>query len=361
MIRLRGMSRRLAAGAAAVSLGCGLAVAGAWTAQAAVPNAWGFALVTSPSGPVSSGHWGESVPSPTPVATPGGPGQVHVRFPHIGAFKNGVVQVSAVIDELAWCQAQSWGPLGGAEIVTVRCFRQGGKPTFVPFTVMFSESSGKLPGGLSYAYLHGPGTAAPTSFNSTGHANHVTTLGTGRWLVRLPGPGPATPAGGVQVTAVNTKPRICDIAARSATATAQLIQVRCYNALGSPAKTGWNLTYQRVRAITGNRPKFFAYTAYTKLVCPPVLPPAAVRFNSAGGANTISCSGLGERLVKLTKVGFLNNIVFVTAAAPAARVCNLNTTWGTAVSNVLVRNVVCYKPSGAMTPVSFLLSYTAKP
>lgn len=65
--------------------------------------------------------------------------------------------------------------------------------------------SGKLPGGLSYAYVH-YSAAIGSSFNSKGLANTVTPAGPGGWLVRLHGPGPASPAGGIQVTAVNKKP-----------------------------------------------------------------------------------------------------------------------------------------------------------
>jgi hypothetical protein len=346
----------------AVSAACGLAVAGAGLAQAAVPNAWGFALVESPSGPVVATHWAESVPSPVPVATPGVPGQVTVRFRGIGFFKGGVVHATAVTDQPAWCQAQRWLPLGGAELVTVRCYRTGGIPTFVPFTVTFTASSGTLPGGLAYAYLYDTGKNIVSSFNSTGLPNTVTALGSGVWRARLPGPGPATASGGVQVTAVNTAvPAICDIAGQSWTTTAQFVIVRCYNAGGLPRATGWTLSYQRGRAITGAKPSHFAYTVNNKLVPPLTYVPAppGVNFNSAGGINTISNGG-PFALVRFPMVGFLPNIVFVSAFAPVARICNLNTVWATAVTNVLVRDVVCYLPTGARVLTRSFVTYTSR-
>ena len=167
MISSRRVGRRLAATLAAVSLGCGLAVGVAATAQAS-PQAWAYALVLKPSGPVDAKHWKESVPSPKPTASPGLPGQETVKFPRIGFFKQGVVHVTAVADQFAWCQAQNWHPLAGKEIVTVRCYKKGGVPAFVPFTVMFTSSTGTLPGGLRYAYVHDAPTGVVATYNSTG-------------------------------------------------------------------------------------------------------------------------------------------------------------------------------------------------
>jgi hypothetical protein len=345
---------------AVASLSCGLAVAAAGTAQAKIPDAWGFALVLKPAGPVDPAHWAESVPSGTPTAIPGGPGVVTVRFPNIGFFKQGVVHVTAVTDQLAWCQAQKWLPTGGAEFVKVRCYRKGGIPATVPFTVMFSTSSGKMPGGLAYAYVHDSTAGVVSSYNSTGLANTVTTLGPGVWRVLLHGPGPATASGGVQVTAVNSAPAICQAGGHAATPAEQVIIVRCYNAAGVPKAAGWTLSYQRGRAIVGTKPKHFAYTVNNKPLSPGYVPvPAAVNFNSAAGINSISNSP-GVSLVRFPRVGVLPNTVFVTASATKARVCNLNTVWATAAGNVIVRDVVCYTPSGPKAPTQSFVTNTAK-
>lgn len=360
----RRIGRRLGAALAATGLGCGLAVAAAATAQAA-PQAWAYALVLKPSvaGPVDATHWKESVPSPTPTSFPGLVGQVTVKFPKIGFFKQGVVHVTAVVDELAWCDAQKWRPLAGAELVTVRCYRKGGIPTFVPFTVMFTSSSGTLPGGLQYAYVHDAPTGVVATYNSTGLSDTVSVLGTGLWRVTLHGSGPATQSGGVQVTAVDPKvPAICNVAGQKWTPAQQVIIVRCYTAAGKPLKTGWNLSYQRGRAITGARPRLFAYTLNNKPTVPgpyPPLPPG-VNVNSAAGVNSIMRSGLGEWLVIFPRVGILPNSLFVTPVSSVPRVCNLNTVWATDVFKraVIVRDVVCYQVTGAMAPVSWFLSYT---
>jgi hypothetical protein len=310
---------------------------------------------------VDPAHWAESVPSGTPTASPGGPGQVTVRFPNIGLFKQGVVHLTAVTDQLAWCQAQNWFPAGGAEFVRVRCFRKGGIPAFVPFTVAFTTSSGKMPGGLAYASVHEGTAGVVSSFNSAGLANTVTTLGTGVWRVLLHGPGPASPSGGVQVTAVSAAPAICQVGGRTSTPAEQVVIVRCYDAAGVPMKSGWTLSYQRGRAITGSRPKHFAYTVNNMPLSPGYVPaPAAVNFNSAAGVNSISNSP-GVSLVKFPRVGVLPNTVVVTAYGNAPRVCNLNTVWATmAAGVVIVRDVVCYKPTGQRAPAKSFISYAAK-
>jgi hypothetical protein len=364
MISSRRLPGRTAAALSLVAVSCGLAVASAaGTAQAATPDAWAYALVLHPSGPVAATHWKESVASPTPTASSGLPGQVTVSFPNIGIYKQGVVHVTAVIDELAWCQARQWYPLAGKEIVKVRCYKKGGVPTFVPFTVLFTTSSGKVGGGLQYAYVHDSGTAVVSAYNSTGLADTVTVLGTGVWRVRLHGPGPATHSGGVQVTAVNLKkPAICDVGGQAWTPSVQTIIVRCYNPAGKPFRTGWNLSYQRRRAITGGKPKLFAYLLNTKPSVPgPYAPvPPAVNVNTGGGLNTIRRSGGGEWLVTMPRVAALPNTVFVTAASIAPRVCNLNTVWATnpGTGKVMVRDVACYRLTGAMVPNEWFLSYT---
>ncbi len=245
----------------------------------------------------------------------------------------------------------------------MRCYRKGGIPTFVPFTVMFTSSSGTLPGGLQYAYVHDAPTGVVATYNSTGLSDTVSVLGTGLWRVTLHRPGPATQSGGVQVTAVDPKvPAICNVAGQKWTPAQQVIIVRCYTAAGKPLKTGWNLSYQRGRAITGARPRLFAYTLNNKPTVPgPYAPlPPAVNVNSAAGVNSIMRSGLGEWLVIFPRVGILPNSLFVTPVSSVPRVCNLNTVWATDVFKraVIVRDVVCYQVTGAMAPVSWFLSYT---
>jgi hypothetical protein len=362
MIMRRRINRSVTGALTVLGLGLGLVAGVSGTAQAAVPNYWAFALVQNASGPVTAGRWAESVVSPTPTATAVATGREVVRFPGIGYSKTGVVSVTAVIDELAWCQARGWRPLAGAELVTVQCYVKGGKPQFVPFTVTFAESSGMLAGGLKYAYLYRGAVSTLASFNSKGLGNTVTPVGTGVWQARLPGPGPATPSGAIQVTAVGDKPAICDVGGRAQTTSQQVIVVRCDSKLGVPMATGWTLIYQRGRAVTGALPKFFGYTVYNKLACPLVPTPPAVNFNSAGATNSIACTlpNPVTWLVNLPMIGLQPDTVLVTAVNSKAAVCNLNTVWVTSAGNATVRDVQCYRVSGALATSGWFLSYDTK-
>jgi hypothetical protein len=148
------------------------------------------------------------VPSPPPTASAGSPGREIVRFPGIG-IKGGVVHATAVTGQFAWCQAQKWGPSGGAETAVVRCYLQGGGPAFAPFTVMFSASSGAVAGaGLRYTYMHDTDAAVSASDNSTGDVNTVTTLGPGESLTYRSGRAVTGAAPRLHACPLNNQPRV---------------------------------------------------------------------------------------------------------------------------------------------------------
>ena len=366
MISTIGLTRRLAAAATAIVAGGGLALAVAGTAQAAVPNRWGFAYVDKPAVPGvpdvtrQAGSW---PPGFVVHVKPGAIGQVFVRFPRIGG-RGGVVLVTAVTAAPVWCQAQKWARSGPNEIVAVRCYRAGGAPVFAPFTVAYSQSSpGPVPAGRRYGYVHySPVHGVVARFNSAARVNTVTPAGPGAWQVRLPGLGSAGRAGNVQVTAVNAAgPAKCEVAGWTSTPGRQLITIRCFNKSTVPLNTGWALVYQRGRAVTGTQPKHFGYTFDNKPFSPgPYAPvPPAVNFNSAAGINTIRSAGGGLRLVTLPGVAALPSTVLVTTVGSGGRFCNLLSRWATPPAGVIVRDIACYTAAGVAANTASLVSYTA--
>lgn len=371
MFRAHGIGRRGAGLVAALLMVAALVTVFAAPAQAAVPNRWGFALVDKPAvaGVTDPTHQAGSWPPAFKVhSNPGVVGQVFVRFPKIG-IKGGVVHVTAVIDTPVWCQAQKWGPSGTNEVVAVRCFAVGGKPIFVPFVVMFTQSSkGPFPAGRAYGYVHEqPGAGIVATFNSAGGANAVAHLGTGMWRVSMPGLGSPGQAGNIQVTAVNpAKPAKCEVAAWTPTAARQVITVRCFNGGATPLDTGWTLSYQRGRAIMGTQPKLFAYTFDNKpaTVGPYMPAPPAVNFNSTSGpGNTLVRAGAGLRLITFPRVGLLPNTVLVTGFKTGPGFCNLITRWATSGAGgpgtVIVRDEACYTAGGARANMPSLITYSA--
>ncbi|MEV8631920.1 hypothetical protein AB0395_09705 [Streptosporangium sp. NPDC051023] len=321
--------------------------AAATSAGAAVPNRWGFAYVDVPNGVPNLAHQaGSWPPGPTvSVLTPVG-GPTYVRFPQL-AVAGGVVHVTAVSPSPRWCQVLKWGPSGPDLLVAVRCYQYGGAPVTVPFTVLFEESTGLLPAPKAFGYVHYNGAAIATQFNSAGVANTVVAGPPGVWTVSLPGLGSAGRAGGLQVTAVNpTQPARCKVAAWASAPAGQTVRVRCHNATNIPLNTGWTLTYQRERAITGAAlpPKNFAYTFdNTPANAGPYSPvPPAVNYNSQGALNTVQSAGVGLRLVTFPQVGVLPDHVQVTAYGPGPEYCNLLTLWFTGALTATVRDVACY-------------------
>ncbi len=369
MSRARRITLRLAACLATAGLSAGLALAAAGSAQAAVPNQWGFAFVNNPSAPSVPvlSHQAGSWPAPLQVhSMPAAGHRVIVTFPRI-ASQNGVVHVTAVNSGPVWCDALTWQPSGPNEIVLVGCYRTGGVPVFSPFTVLYTTSSkGPFPAGSAYGYVRfqpGPGIVA--RFNSSGSANVVTPGPVGVWQVRLPGLGSAVQRGNVQVTAVNPSiPAKCQVRSWTWNPGGQTFIVQCFGAGTTPLKTGWTLSYTRVRAINGAQPKFYAYTFNNMPLSPVTYTPAppGVNFNSQGGVNKISPAGPGLRLVTMPKVGLLPNTVLVTPFAAGPGFCNLLTVWGTAPPPsrmVTIRDVACYTAAGARQNVASMITYTA--
>jgi hypothetical protein len=133
--------------------------------------------------------------------------------------------------------------------------------------------------------------------------------------------------------------------------------------MATPLSTGWTLSYQRKRAITGGQPANFAYTVDNKpLLAGPYAPaPPTVNFNSAGAVNTIRSAGAGLRLVQFPGVGVLPNNVLVSGFKVGPGFCNLLTLWATTFGapNVLVRDVACYTSTGVLKNQSSLVTYTA--
>ena len=360
--------RRSVCGLVAFGLVAGFLVALAGPARSAVPDHWGFAYVNKPSvaGIPDVNHQAGSWPTPFKVhVTPGLVGQVTVVFPQI-ATKGGVVHVTAVSANPAWCQVQKWRRSGANEAAVVRCFKPGGAPVFVPFSITFASSSkGPFPAGRAYGYVDfEPATGIVAGFNSTGGSNHVVPGPAGVWKVTLPGLGSSGLSGNVQVTAVNpAKPAKCELNGWAPSAADQVFQVRCFNAGTVPLNTGWTLTYHRGRTVLGTQPKLFAYTFdnHPSLAGPYAPTPAGVNFNSAAGTNSIRTAGTGLRLVVFPRVALLPNNVLVSSFKVGAGFCNLLSPWATAgpSSQVTVRDVACYTPTGSLKNQPSLITYAS--
>ena len=288
-------------------------------AQAAVPEAWGFAYVDMTATPPvarQAGSW----PSGFGVAVGTGtsPGEVRVAFPQI-AVPGGVVHVTAVSPGPEWCMVKSWGPVGPDVVVTVRCHRFPGDPALVPFTVVFQRSGEVFSGPGMLGYVVYDDGSVTSSFNSRGSANTVTRVSTGSWRVTLPDLGASSPGGNIQVTALHPGlPARCKVGGWSPSLYAQEINVLCFVA-NTPSDTGWTLTYHHERAITGvpreTTPwRQFAYTFDTNPTNPLYAPtPPGINHNSMTATNVIREATPPFRKTTFPLVGGTPDNVQVTA------------------------------------------------
>ncbi|NUT37621.1 MAG: hypothetical protein HOV79_31640 [Hamadaea sp.] len=319
-------------------------------ATAAVPDRLGY-VTWSGAAVVASG----TTPAATTVV-PLGVGRYRVTFPGQGVI-NGIVHVTAISGTPHFCQPEAWGVSGVDEVVIVRCSKPGGALDNSGFTALFTRSSGPGASG-PYGYVDANAAGALISqYNSAGAVNTVTPLAVGQWLVRFPGlatPGPID--GSLQATAVNSAAAArCKVVKWASGAGGQEATIWCLNAVGGFLNTRFTVSYQHRTTLFGRAygPNNFGYFWHR----PPVGPPPT-NFNSilGPGANTLTPAGVGLSLVKFPRIGLLPDHILVTAAGPNTHFCGLNTVWGHAGPDILVRDVNCFTAVGAPVDTGFLVS-----
>jgi hypothetical protein len=332
-------------------------------AQAATPDRWGFAFLHTPTPAAGTvmdmtrqwGGWKSVAPLQWATVDPIGAGRYRVRFPLTASL--GVAQVTAVSNVPHYCQVANNQPVGADQVIDVACYRQGGAPSPTRFAITYSSSSGVMapPGGHAYVVANQAG-ALLQSYNSVGAFNAVGHLGPGQYQVALPGVGTGVLDGHVQVTAQHlAAPRRCKVASWAPAGIGHTVRVHCVDHTNTLVDTGFNLTYQRERAIFGgfNPPRNFAY-----LFSPALGGPSD--FNSQGGANTIFPGGPGLERVHFDRVGVRETHVQVTAFGFNPDYCQLQEVWQLSGTTVIVRNVICFNGAGVMTNNPYLISYTSR-
>lgn len=341
-------------------LGLGLAVGGAvfavtTSAQAAVPDRFGFVLyngsVVVPSG---------TFPPATAVA-PGIPGQYKVTFPGQAA-KGGVIHVTAINPKAHWCQVDKFTPAGANEVAIVSCYLPSGVRDKTAFSLTFNSSTGTPVGAGRFGYVDTQASGVIVSqYNSAGAANAVSHTAVGQWLVKLPAlatPGPQS--GSFQATAVNPATGAhCKVANWASSTSGQLVKVWCFKAGGAFFDTRFHLTFQYQRALYGGAfpPKHFGY-----LWNRPPLGPPPTNFNSVlgPGANTLAPAGTGLSLLTYKAIGTAPDDVQVTAFGGKSEFCGLNTAWARISGNAVVRDVNCFTSTGTPINTGFFASYNSR-
>jgi len=347
--------RRWALWAATTVLATGGALFLSQSAEAAVPDRFGFALF-------SGGVVSQAQPAGTTVVNVG-IGRWAVTFPGQG-IAGGVAHVTAVHDALTfppgrWCQLDGWGPSGVNELVKVSCYRPGGFLDNQPgFSVQFSASSGPVAGGF-YGYMFNTaGCGIVASYNSVGAVNTCTHAGVGAYSIAfnaLGTPGPND--GGLQVTAVNAGAGArCKVAGWASTPNGQFVRIFCFNAAGVLADNAFTATYQFKRSLYGPA---FPPTRFGYLWNVPPLGPAPTNFNSTGPLNglfggppvwTASFPNLFTTAPSNTQV---------TAYGTSNSFCGLHKPWSGS-GTTLIATVNCFDNAGNPVNSGFFVSHNSR-
>lgn len=142
----------------------------------------------------------------------GGVGQWKVWLPNLGDAKPvGDLQVTAVgVRQDAHCKPVGWAPGATGQTVSVACTDANGKPYDTRWTLSYAVQravQGPAFPPKSFGYLWYNGSVPPgTTYNSTGAANGLATLGTA-WTVKMP--NIAVPSDHAQATAYGNDPGYC--------------------------------------------------------------------------------------------------------------------------------------------------------
>jgi len=169
------------------------------------------------------------------------------------AFPNGGDVQLTTLSEGGECTIAGWSS-SLPVTVSVDCYDNSGNPVDLSFNVLVTQPVRKPSGVLDYAWVSnasGP-LVGRYDYNSSLQTNSVAHLGTGRYLVRMPGPPVArVNTGTVKVSAYGASAGGCQLAKWTATRTAQLIYVDCFAPTGGPQNRDFTVAYARGNNLMG--------------------------------------------------------------------------------------------------------------
>jgi hypothetical protein len=214
-------------------------------------NSRGYAWAnepTSPSYTPSTSYQGNTTGA-TNTITRSGVGAYQVIFPNLAAAA-GHAQVTAYGAGSERCKVAGWGPSGGAQAVSVRCFTAAGAAADTLFTITYVRDGNVLgetvccgPNGnpTAYAWADQPTAAsyAPASaYQFPGWASStITRAGTGDYMFKTP---VNLGDGNVQVTAYGGGSEYCKVVNWN---DVDGVRVHCYTAAGAPVDTFFDVSF----------------------------------------------------------------------------------------------------------------------
>lgn len=167
---------------------------------------------------------------------------------------NGNVQVTPVDSEVTCTITHVFAVISNLS-VEVFCFNYNGTPAAsAVFTVEVTRPKSVPNGVLDFAWVAKDNSTyalkGSDQYNSSRKTNSVSHLGTGRYLVTMPGPRSAS-TGTVKVTPVGTTAGDCDLARWAASRRGQQFSVDCYSAAGTPQNREFSIVYASRNNLMG--------------------------------------------------------------------------------------------------------------
>lgn len=281
--------------------------------------------------------------------TRAGTGQYAVTMTGLaaGAGQRTNVQVSAYNTGSNYCQLSGWQNSGADLVAGVRCFNTEGAPADSRFTLLATGGTA-LEGRLGFALAHDEAATAAyvpqQARNSRAGPVTITRVSPGRYratfarLNRTATDGPDQ----VFVTAVGTAGERCWV--QVWTYSSFSTDIACVDAAGASIDTKFSvLILEKGRA---GAHAAFAWADQAG-VAGPYAPNAQYSFNSTGGVNQITQSGLGAYVVtfpNFVRTPGAAETVIVTAYGGSDSRCRIGSWGSTTVS------IFCYNTAG--TPVN---------
>nr|QEO74592.1 hypothetical protein [uncultured bacterium] len=366
--------RSLFAVTTALLAGLAAAFTGGVPADAAVPDPFtvGYVWADQPTlagcyAPVSTYSYNSTAATNSICRT--GRGSYVVHFPGLAA-PGGNAQVTAYGSTPASCKVVYWVPSGSVEQVGVACFNFSGIATDATFTASFTAGGGSA-NTIAFAWADNPTATSYTAsstyqYNNRGGLATIThAAGTGAYTISFPDNFGAAAAGGVKVTAYGAGSGVCKALSwgPNSTATAELVNVQCYNSAGSPSEERFSVVYVNGMNILGDnlladgyawadQPSAASYT-------PNLLYQRSTTI-SHSGTITINSPAVGTYDVFLPyqNQGLDGGHAQVTAYGAGTSRCQIGY-WLPDPGGRTVR-VYCFANGGALVDTYFALQYTGK-
>jgi hypothetical protein len=226
----------------------------------------------------------------------------------------------------------------------------------LPFVADVGVAEAAVTTGFAFVKADQPFTTSYTpstnhQANSLGGTNTVVRNGTGNYTVTFPGfAGQGNEGGNPQVSSSGSNSTAkCKVGSWGSSWLAMTVNIRCHGTNGAAIDSEFNLQYQ---ANTGTATFDQGYVWANQPFSSSYNPPTPRSWNSKGGTNTITRSGLGRYMVTFPNLVVSGGNVQVTAYGTNSDYCNV-TGWGGTVVQV-----ACFNRFGLATDSQFTASYT---